>query len=178
MMSEFVLKPSQYIIKSIPGDTLRETLEDRGMTQAELALRTGRPIKTINEIIKGKSAITPDTALQFERVLGISAAFWMNREQQYRESQARQSERKTLKQHLDWLEKFPLKEMIQFGWIIHFVDPIEQIQELLRYFGIAKPEDWLTYWNAAIPDLQYNTSFERDPGCTTCLLYTSPSPRD
>ena len=44
-----------------PGDTLLEILEDIGMTQAELAKRMGRPKKTINEIIKGKSAITPDS---------------------------------------------------------------------------------------------------------------------
>ena len=36
-----------------PGDTLAETLEERGMTQAELAKRVDRPLKTINEIIKG-----------------------------------------------------------------------------------------------------------------------------
>ena len=82
MMNDIPLKPSQFLITSPPGDTLLEALETRDMTQAELALRTGRPLKTINKIIKGKTAITPETALQFERVLGISAAFWMNREQQ------------------------------------------------------------------------------------------------
>ena len=56
-----------------PGETLRETLQSLGMSQAELAQRTGRPKKTINEIIKAKAAITADTALQLERVLGIPA---------------------------------------------------------------------------------------------------------
>ena len=59
------------------------------MSQTELAERTGRPKKTINEIVKGKAAITPETALQFERVLGIPAGFWIAREQNYRESLAR-----------------------------------------------------------------------------------------
>lgn len=35
-----------------PGETLLETLDAMGMSQAELAERTGMPIKTINEIIK------------------------------------------------------------------------------------------------------------------------------
>jgi addiction module HigA family antidote len=52
-----------------PGETLRETLESLGMSQAELAQRTGRPKKTINEIIKGKTAITAETAIQLERAL-------------------------------------------------------------------------------------------------------------
>lgn len=66
-----------------PGETLRETLRSLGMTQAELAKRTGRPKKTINEIVKGKAAITADTALQLERVLGIPASFWNNLERNY-----------------------------------------------------------------------------------------------
>jgi len=61
---------NQYVpdVVSPPGETLLEILEDRGMSQAELAERTGRPKKTINEIIKGKAALTPETAIQLERV--------------------------------------------------------------------------------------------------------------
>jgi addiction module HigA family antidote len=77
---------------SLPGETLQEILEERGMSQAELAERTGRPKKTINEIINGKAAITPETALQLERVLSIPASFWNNRERLYREALARVEE--------------------------------------------------------------------------------------
>ena len=81
---------NQYLPDSVspPGETLLEVLSARGMSQAELADRTGRPTKTINEIIKGKAAITPETSLQFELVLGVSASFWNTREQQYRETLA------------------------------------------------------------------------------------------
>ena len=75
-----------------PGETLAEMLEERGMSQAELAKRTGRPMKTINEIIKGKTALTPATALQLERVFGVPASFWNNREQLYRENLALRAE--------------------------------------------------------------------------------------
>ncbi len=44
-------------------ETLRETFKTISMSQAELANRTGRPEKTINEIIAGKAAITARTAL-------------------------------------------------------------------------------------------------------------------
>ena len=89
---------NQYVpdVVSPPGETLLEILEDRGMSQAELAERTGRPKKTINEIIKGKAALTPETAIQLERVLGTPASFWNNREQNYRDWLARQEERKAL----------------------------------------------------------------------------------
>jgi addiction module HigA family antidote len=83
---------------SYPGETVLETIESYGMSQAELAERMGRPKKTVNEIIHGKAAITPETALQLERVLGVPARFWMNREQQYREALARSSERTRLEE--------------------------------------------------------------------------------
>ena len=73
-----------------PGETLEEILEVIGMSQVDLARRMGRPTKTINEIIKGKTGITPETALQLELVLDTPARFWINREKRYRESLARE----------------------------------------------------------------------------------------
>ena len=77
---------------SHPGETLLETLEATGMSRTELAERMGYPIKTINEVIKGKAAITPEIALQLEQVLSVSASFWLKREQHYRESLVRLAE--------------------------------------------------------------------------------------
>ncbi|MEW6669415.1 MAG: HigA family addiction module antitoxin [Thermodesulfobacteriota bacterium] len=68
-----------------PGETLKETMEAIGMTQAELSQRTGYPRKTIKDIIHGKTAITPDTAIRLERVLGVPASFWNNLEKNYQE---------------------------------------------------------------------------------------------
>jgi addiction module HigA family antidote len=71
---------------SPPGETLAEILEERNMSQSELAQRMGRPKKTINEIIKGKAKITIDTSLQIQLALGTPASFWIERERLYRES--------------------------------------------------------------------------------------------
>jgi addiction module HigA family antidote len=71
-----------------PGTTLLETIQSLGISQVELARRTGRPLKTINEIIKGKAAITAETALQLEHVLGMPASFWNNLERNYRQALA------------------------------------------------------------------------------------------
>ena len=75
--NEFKFEPNFAIP---PGNTLLETLGELRMSQADLARRTGRPKKTINEIIKGIAQITPDTAIQFERALGVPANFWINLE--------------------------------------------------------------------------------------------------
>ena len=86
---------NQYIPDTVspPGETLQEILEEIGMTQAELAERTGRPEKTIGEIIKGKAAITPETAIRLEQVLGTPAEFWSRREQKFRDWLARREAR-------------------------------------------------------------------------------------
>ena len=133
-------------VVSPPGETLLEVLEERGITQAELADRTGRPRKTINEIVKGKTAITPETALQLERVLGVPASFWNARETLYREFLAIQEERERFESELAWIDKFPLREMVDFNLIPRYQDKMSQLYALLKFFGIASPEQWHSLW--------------------------------
>jgi addiction module HigA family antidote len=75
-----------------PGATIREFLDELGMTQAELARRMDRPESTISQIINGKKRIEPETALQLERVLGMTAGFWARLEANYRVNLARQKQ--------------------------------------------------------------------------------------
>lgn len=66
-----------------PGETLKEVLEDRGMTQRELAIRTGFTEKHISTIIKGKKGISPNFAKSLEYALDIDASFWYNLQTEY-----------------------------------------------------------------------------------------------
>lgn len=163
---------NQYHPDSItpPGDTLFELLQEKGMSQAELAERTGRPRKTINEIIKGKTAITPETAIQFERVLGAPASFWNNRESIYREWLAQQEERKVLAEHIPWMKKFPVRAMIKLGWISDYDHPIDQLEELLSFFGIASPVQWQTIWQGAQVSYRQSPTFAADPAAVSAWL--------
>lgn len=61
-----------------PGEMLlEEFVKPLGITQSELALRLGVSFPRLNEIIRGKRAVTPDTALRLAWVLGMSADFWL-----------------------------------------------------------------------------------------------------
>lgn len=131
-----------------PGESLLELLDEKGLSQADLAERTGRPKKTINEIVKGKAAITPETALQFERVLGMPASYWVSLEQLYRSALARQEEKKRLEKHVSWLTKFPIAEMIKRGWLQDRTDKVELLQQLLTFFGVASPDAWEDVWSS------------------------------
>jgi len=57
---------------------LKEFLEPFGMSQKELAERIGVTPVRVNELIKGKRGITPDTALRLEALFGMEAQFWLN----------------------------------------------------------------------------------------------------
>lgn len=156
---------------SIPGDTLADLLEERSMTQAELAERTGRPLKTINEIIKGKSAITPETAIQFERVLGTPAEFWNQREANYRAFLARKKEVENLSTSKDWLKQFPLKEMILRGWVKDCSNDLaSQAICMLNFFGVASPEQWEAGWTHRRLAFRKAMKVNSDLGATAAWL--------
>lgn len=60
-----------------PGSVLKERLGVQGLSQAEFARRCGCSAKLIGEIIAGKAGIEPQTALQFEKVIGVDAGIWI-----------------------------------------------------------------------------------------------------
>jgi addiction module HigA family antidote len=73
-----------------PGEFLREELHARGLTQLACAEMVGRSVQVINLIVNGKKGITPDTALDLERGLGVSAGFWVRLQAEHDLAVARQ----------------------------------------------------------------------------------------
>jgi addiction module HigA family antidote len=120
-----------------PGETLKESIDALGMSQAELALRMNRPQKTINEIIKGKAAITPQTAIELERVLRVPAHFWLRLEMNYQTALARQEQLAEIKKDLQLLEKFPYLEMSKHGWVDSVKDKAARVAALRSFYGVV-----------------------------------------
>jgi HTH-type transcriptional regulator / antitoxin HigA len=138
-MTDTIINEYKPEIVSLPGDTLRDVLEERGMKQTDLAARLGKPIKLVNEIIKGKARITSETALKLELVLDIPASFWINRQSHYDEAVARQRETEQFANNEHWIDLFPIKEMKNYGYIKNSQVRRELFQELLQFFQIASP---------------------------------------
>ena len=169
-MSEKLINEYRPDTVSIPGETLREVLDDRGMSQAELADRMGRPKKTINEIVKGKAEVTPETALQLERVLGIPAPFWTNLERNYRDYVATLSERESLKGHKEWLGHFPLKKMEQLGWLQVPEPSTERVRSLLTFFSVSSMEQWKQRYQREVVAFRLPQRFSPDIYALTAWL--------
>ena len=67
-----------------PGEILMEEfLKPMGISQYRLAKDISVPPRRINEIVHGKRAITPDTALRLSRYFGLSERFWINLQARY-----------------------------------------------------------------------------------------------
>ena len=67
-----------------PGEmVLEEFLKPLGISQSAFAMRLGVSFPRLNEIIRGKRAVTPDTALRLAQVLGMSADFWLGLQQDW-----------------------------------------------------------------------------------------------
>ena len=123
-----------------PGEVLEEELDARGMTQKELAARLGRPAQTINEIIGAKKSITPETALGLAAVLGIDAQFWINLETDYRMALARKHEQDMVQANVQWLDHYPIGEMLKRGWIEAGRDRPSRLKALMNFLGVAVAE--------------------------------------
>lgn len=120
------------------GETLRETLEALQMSQVELAQRTGLTTKTINEIIKGKAPITPDTANKLSAVFGTSAEFWNNLERNFQETIARLKAEEILLSESSLTKRFTCySQLVEMGLVIDSKDIKEKTLSLLNFFGVS-----------------------------------------
>jgi addiction module HigA family antidote len=77
-------------IPTHPGEVLQEEfLDPLGLTQVKLAEHIGVPVQRINEIIRGKRGVTPETAWLFAQAFGTTPQFWTNLQANYDLASAR-----------------------------------------------------------------------------------------
>ncbi len=67
-----------------PGETIKDLLEDKGMSRDEFASLTGLSEGFADRLIEGKESLTHDIAVKLEDVLGVPAEFWDRLEFNYR----------------------------------------------------------------------------------------------
>jgi HTH-type transcriptional regulator / antitoxin HigA len=129
-----------------PGLTLAEKLAELNMGSKEFALRTNKPEKTISEVLGGKSAITPDMAIQFENVTKIPAHFWLNHQRSFDEFIARKKQTALVAQANTWAKQFPVKKMMDLGWLPNLENTKNAAAALLAYFGFASHTAWENFY--------------------------------
>jgi HTH-type transcriptional regulator/antitoxin HigA len=143
-----------------PGEFLRDELEARNWTQIEFADIIGKDTRLVYEIINGKRAITPETAIILGEAIGTSPELWMNLESQYQLSKVH-AKHTSVSQKARLHTKFPVREMIKRGWIeaTKNVDILEK--QLFEFFGVNGLDDTPTFQHAAKKQSYTETSIQQ-----------------
>lgn len=141
-----------------PGEYLAEVLDELGMTKSELARRMSRPATKLSPIFRGAKAITPDTALQLEKVVGVPAHIWAGLEADYRLTLARHEEarhQEELKGEARLVTAFCYSELVKAGEVIRLTKPTDKVLELQKFFGVTTLK--------SVPSLRRYEAFFRSP---------------
>jgi len=147
-------KQNEYTPDSVyhPGETLAERLEELNMGSKEFAIKTGKPEKTISQLLHGASAITPEMAVLFEKVLKIPAQFWLERQNNYDIAIARAKREADLKKEIDWIKNIPYANMAKLGWVPKTSKPLEKLEHTFAYFGVSNVTGFNAYYmNQRVP---------------------------
>jgi HTH-type transcriptional regulator / antitoxin HigA len=152
------------------GATLRSTLAQLEMSQADLAARTGLSLKHINQVVQGVAPLTPDTALLLEKATGVPARIWNVREALYRERKARAEDKEFLATDSAWLKQLPVKELIRRGVLMPNNDPGVMLEQLCRFFGVANREAWERVWREPLASFRKSPKFTTDAGAVAAWL--------
>ncbi len=137
-----------------PGETLEEVLNERDMSQKELAIRTGVTEKHVSTIITGIKPISVAFAKKLEYALGIDASFWINLQSNYDREILEFEELNQISQEEITILK-SLKVIIEYmgsvGIINSNTNDVSRVLDLRKVLGVSN----LT----AIPQITYNAAY-------------------
>lgn len=138
-----------------PGEFIRDELEARGWTQEDLAEILGRPLRTVNQIIAGKKAITPQTAQELAAAFGTTAELWSNLETAYRLG-LETNEQSSVARRARLYQLAPVKDMIKRRWITSPATVEEMEAGVMRFLEMQSLDDQPVLEVAARKSTSYN----------------------
>lgn len=147
-----------------PGETLRELLGDLGMSQVELAERTGLSPKHINQVMQGAAPLTPDTASRLEPVVGVPAKFWNSLEASFQSRLNSQRTQQAAESDLAWLNQLPCAELKRRGVLPATKDVAQLVLAARRFFSVASSEAWTAMWGQPQAAFRLSPTFSPDVG--------------
>lgn len=144
-----------------PGPFIKEELEARNWRQEDLAAIIGMSLKSVNQLVKNKQAITVESAQLLSKAFGQSAQFWLNLDANYR-LRLKQDEKRTSRVGI--LAKIynymPIKEMVKKGWIKEYCDPDGLTEQIKSFWEMQSLEfGWLD--EIALPNLRKSPAYKQ-----------------
>lgn len=147
-----------------PGLALHDKLMEMDMGVKEFAVRTSKPEKTIFAVINGKSGVTSDMAVAFERVTKIPARLWLGLQRGYDEYMARQREAQKIAESYEWASAFPMRRMMELGWVPKVKSKSDKVAALLDFFQVCSKTAWEDYYLKGHLKVAFRISLSRTKG--------------
>lgn len=132
-MSEDITRPIFH-----PGHFVKQQLDQRGWTQADLAMVLDRPLQVVNELIAGKRAVTPETAVGLANAFGSTVDYWLNLQAKYQASLLEKDPGVARRARI--LSMGPIQEMTRRKWISGSRDA-DQLERQVVFFYSLKDID-------------------------------------
>lgn len=172
-MTTYIAADPQFDFTPPPGRLLQRELDARGISQAQLAARTGLSTKHINLVIKGTAPLSPEVAVTLEQILGTPAETWLRLEAAHQAHEARTERRNALTGFVEWAKSFPRQLLIDREVIDKTDSGPDVAAKLLAFFSVASPSAYTKTW------LEPQASYKRsqvhaiDPNLTALWLRLS-----
>ncbi len=152
-----------------PGEFIRDELKARNWTQRDLANILGRPLKSVNHIMSGKTSITTKTAQELAAAFGTSPELWLNLENAYRLALERRDQIDVARRARLY-QKAPISDMMRRQWIRECDDVGEIERQVLEFLEIKSLDDSPSLELAARKSTSYaDTSPEEVAWCFRAL---------
>lgn len=133
-----MIRESQTYLAIPPGETIKEQLSYKGMTQKEFATRMDMSQKHISKLINGEVELTTNMAVKLEIVLGPPASFWSGLEANYREKLFKVKEENSIDKDAELARIIPYNEMVKLNWVPKARKASEKANNLRKYFEVVE----------------------------------------
>jgi HTH-type transcriptional regulator/antitoxin HigA len=154
-----------------PGESIREFLDDLGMTQRELAGRLDLSPKHLNRLIQGLVPLSPDVASRLELATGVPARMWNRLEADYQSAQQRLRQREDLGELKSWIGEIPVNELLKRGAIpAEPRDTVSRIQQVLGFFGVAHVASYRELYEKPAVAFRQAKAYTAVPGAVAAWL--------
>ena len=154
-----------------PGSILDEWLEERAMSQRELADRMSKSTKFISQLVTGKATLTADTAHDLELVTGVTSETWLRMEATYRAALKAQDALATAEASESPIDAHLVAMLRRLGVVT--APPRQrgaQNIEIYRFLGVSSRAGLATLAGRRATAFRTSTAFTPDPIATEVVL--------
>lgn len=148
-----------------PGTVIRARIDELGLSVSAVADRLAMSRASLNNLLEGRSSLTPATALKVERVLGTSSRLLLNFDSAYHLHEAEQERRREEADEADWAQQFPIPWMQRMAPLMGLSpgtdwegDPAGSV---FAFFGVENRRAFEASVPGALPRVSHHA--DRDP---------------